>query len=633
MTVPKDQKTEPLVGSLSAVLADALQSYDHNNLPRAEEILRQVIEAVPAAEIAWHLRGLTAQKRGDLDRASEYLGEAQKLAPENSIFNRDLGAVLLANGTADKALRFLQKAADADPTDPATRFHLANAQSHIGDFAGAIENYQHCISKQPGSHEAFNNLSWALRRNGEIPRAIAAAQKSLELFPEFPDALNNLGLALCDARRYPEAIESFRAALDISPDDLEITNNIGVAIHADGDLADAALILRRAIAIRPDWPEALINLGNVLRAQGRFEEAATQYRAAHSNNPKNLNALANLGLALLNLNDPAEAERTYTEALRISPEHGDIRMSLGIAQLMQGNYADGWENYEARWQADQFNARHRKFAAHRWEGQPLQGRKLLVYAEQGFGDTVQFCRYLPLLSEQGAEVHFECQPQMLALCRTLEGVENVIARPDPLPETDYCIPLMSVPRILQTTLRSIPKNVPYLSTSPQKIDSFRNQLDGETLKVGLVWLGNPDRQDDRMRSCPEAALTTILAVDKVQFVNLQVGQNSTNSLGGLPNFGAKCADFDDTAAAIMALDLVITVDTATAHLAGALGKPVWVMLGHHADWRYLMNREDSPWYPTMRLFRQPHHDDWEGLTAKVAGKLAQYIENSGDPAV
>jgi tetratricopeptide (TPR) repeat protein len=625
MTVPEEQKPEPLIGSLSAVLADALYSFHRDDLPRAEKILRQVVEAVPEAETAWHLRGLTAQKRGDLYHASEYLGEAQRLAPENPTFNRDLGAILLANGAADEALRFLRIAAETDPTDPATRFQMANAQAHIGDFAGAIENYRHCISKQPTSHEAFNNLSFALRRNGEVPDAVAAAQKSLTLFPEFRDALNNLGLALCDARQYPEAIENFRAAIKISPDNSEITNNLGVAVHASGDLTDAALILRRAIAIRPDFSEAMINLGNILREQGNFGESATLYRAAHSANPASTHALGNLGLALLNLNNPAEAAEAYTKALRISPDNGDIRMSLGIAQLMQGNYADGWQNYEARRQAEHFTANHKRFTINRWEGETIQGRKLLVYAEQGFGDTLQFCRYLPLLSDQGAEVHFECQRPMLELSHSLQGVKTVIARKDSLPEVDYCVSLMSIPHIFGTTLESVPANVPYLSSSSQKVSFFRAQLNGAALKVGLVWLGNPDRQDDYMRSCPETALAPILAVDDVQFVSLQIGRTPPNSLSDLLDFGAQSTNFDDTAAAIAALDLVITVDTATAHLAGAIGKPVWVMLGHHADWRYLMDRETSPWYPTMRLFRQLSHGDWAGLTATIAHQLAQYV--------
>ena len=631
MTAPEEEKTEPLVGSLSVVLADALQAYDQDNLSRVEDILRQVVAAMPETKIAWHLRGLTAQKLGDLDHASEYLGEAQRRAPESPIFNRDLGAVLLANGDAVEALRILRIAAELDPADPATLFQMANAQAHLGDFTEAIENYQHCISKQPESHEAYNNLSLALRHNNEIASAIAAARKSLALFPNFSDALNNLGLALCDARQYPEAIENFRVAMEISPDNYEIVNNLGVAVHASGNLAYAAHILRRAITIRPDWPEALINLGNVLRAQGNFEAAAKLYRNAHSANPKSTSALGNLGLALLNLNKPFEAAAIYTKALSISPDNGDIRMSLGIAQLMQGNYADGWENYEARWHAKQFTAKHRRFAVKRWKGEPLQDRKLLVYAEQGFGDTLQFCRYLTLLSDQGVEIYFECQRPMLELCHSLQGVKDVVARKDPLPEADYCIPLMSIPHIFKTTLESVPSIVPYLSPSPPKVDSFRAQLNGTDLKVGLVWLGNPVRQDDNMRSCPETALAQIQSVKHVQFVSLQFGRISPNSHGDLLDFGTQCTNFDDTAAAVEALDLVITVDTATAHLAGALGKPVWVMLGHHADWRYLMDREDSPWYPTMRLFRQTSHGDWEGLAATVARELTKYVQNSNAP--
>ena len=395
-----------------------------------------------------------------------------------------------------------------------------------------------------------------------------------------------------------------------------------MALEAEGRLDQACAALEKAIAARPAWPEALINLGNVLREQGDISQAADRYREAVACDPNHVRAAGNLGLALLNLNQFEQSEATYVKALEQAPENADLRMSLGICQLAQGKYREGWANYEARWDAAAFTAHRRDFTAPTWRGEPLAGKRILVFAEQGFGDTLQFCRFLPRLAAMGAEVHFECQRALVDLCKSVSGVKNVIARKETLPETDYCVPLLSLPHLMGTTLETVPADLPYLAANRSPSRAFDKQLQYEKINVGLVWLGNPERRDDVMRSCPAEALEPILSVDGLQFVSLQVGLARDDIPETTVDLGSDCADFADTAAAINAMDLVITVDTATAHLAGALGKPVWVMLGHHADWRYLASRDNSPWYPTMRLFRQGTPGDWKGLTAAVANRLS-----------
>lgn len=625
MTVPEGKNSGPLVGSLGAILKDALQSFDRGDLGRAEEILRQVVEAYPDTDTAWHIRGLNAQRGGKLELALECLREASRQAPDNPAYNRDLGAVCLATDRIEEAQRALKNAMELAPEDPAVRFHLANTQTKQREFEDAVANYQWCLEKQPDAYEVYSNLSVAQRHLGASAEAIAAAAKALELRPNFSEAANNLGLAHCDQNSYPEAIASFRIGLRTDPDDTEIMNNLGVALQANNQFPEAEAILTQVTTVRPDWPEAWINLGNLRREQGQIDNAADCYQKAYSIAPDNLAAMGNLGIALLNLNRPAESETIYKSALKNSPDNADLRMSLGISQLMQANYAEGWVNYEARWEATQVTLRRRSFSADTWKGERLDGKTLLVYAEQGFGDTLQFCRYVPLLSDLGAEIHFECQRPLVDLCENLRGVESITGRGDKLPETDFCIPLLSVPRILNTELQSIPDNVPYLSASQTKSKHFQDLLCDDAFNVGLVWQGNPDRQDDGMRSCPEAALSPLLAFEKAQFVSLQVGQSAPVFSSGVLDFGEKLKDFSDTAAAIDALDLVITVDTATAHLAGALGKSVWVMLGYHADWRYLMDRSDSPWYPTMRLFRQSQPGDWESLIDELVHEMPEHL--------
>ena len=625
MSAPKHADS-PLIGSLGDILSKALSAYESGDLVQTEEILRQVLDAMPDVATAWHLRGLAVQRSGALDLAANYLGEAQKRAPENPDYNRDLGAVLVALDRIPNARAMLDRAAALNADDPAVRFHLANVQSHQDEFSAAIENYLFCIERQPNAPDVYANLSAAYRSTGRIADAIASAQKAIALRAKFPEALNNLGLALCDARDYPAAIKAFGRALDLDPGDAEILNNFGVALEADQRLDGARSALEKAVGARPGWPEALINLGNVLREQGNVSEAVDRYQEAVDYDPTNSRALANLGLALLNLNRFAESEQTYSKALAGDPDNADVQMSLGICQLAQGNYREGWENYETRWQASAFTAHRRNFDAPRWTGEPLTGKRILVYAEQGFGDTLQFCRYLPLLAESGAEVHFECQRALADLCRSIDGVESVIARKDALPQSDYCIPLLSLPHVLGTTFDNVPTGIPYLEADPQKTLAFRKRYKGAGPLVGLVWLGNPNRQDDAIRSCPIDALRPILSVNGVQFASLQVGISHEDIPAGLEDLGSDFTNFADTAAAVEALDLVITVDTATAHLAGALGKPVWVMLGHHADWRYLADRADSPWYPTMHLFRQATPDDWLGLAQTVAQQLQACVD-------
>lgn len=630
MTEPNQHADGNLIGSLGEILAGAVRAYEDGDLARAEEILRQVNHAQPEVAVAWHIRGMTAYKQRDLPKASEFLNKAVTLEPENPHFQRDLGMFAGSLGEMSTAYSALTKSAELRPDDSATQFHLANTLTALNRLTEAVTHYRKCVSLQPDAYEAFNNLAAVLRNTGDWQEAIDVAKHALQLNPDYPEAMNNLALALCDAGDYSAAIDNFRRALAFKSDDPEILNNLGVALQASRDWEEAESTLRRALEIRSDWPEAWISLGNLLRERNRLDEAVTCYRTALAHNPADVPAYANLGLALLNLNDPSAAIAIYEKALTLNPEQADIRMSLGIAQLMLGDYSQGWENYEYRWQAQHFTARRRNFNSPPWSGEPLAGKRILIHAEQGFGDTLQFCRYAALLAENGAQVHLECQRALATLCETIPGVDSVIIRGDPLPDVDYSAPLLSLPRLVGTTLETIPNNIPYLRADPSATELFRQQLEPRRCAVGLVWTGNPERMDDAIRSCPEDALAPLSEVDATQLISLQVGLPASGIMKNAADFGKNCKTFADTAAAINALDLVITVDTATAHLAGALGKPVWVMLGRNADWRYFMERSDSPWYPTMRLFRQTTSGDWRGLTATVAMHLDQTVQSFRD---
>ena len=591
MKSPKYDSSGKFVGSLTDILISAQSAYDTGDHVRADEILRQVLEAHPKVNAAWKLRGIIALKQGHLTESSTYFRQSLALAPD----------------------------------DAGTLFYLANGCLRDLDYAQAIQLFERSITSEPDIPEVYNNLSAALRLDGRPSDAMVAAQRALQLNHSYGEANNNLGLAFCDLRRYPEAIRCFESAIDIDANNLEALNNLGVALDAKGDLEKSLRIFERALILSPQNIDTKINLGNLFRKIGRLDEAAAQFSEVLNYNQADLRAHANLGLTLITKNRPEEAIVRYEKALALAPETPDIRMSLGIAQLMLGDFEAGWQNYEARWLAPSFAIKRRSLASELWTGQSLEGKSILVYAEQGFGDTIQFVPYVPMIAKQAGQVVFECQKALLRICSKLEGVSEVVARGDFLPQTDFHIPLMSLPHRMNTRIECLPLAKGYLKPPSLIAQRFRDRLQSSKPAIGLVWSGNPERQDDDMRSCPPGALTPLLRLDNYEFVSLQIGTSIEKLSSNILDFGAECHDFADTAAAIEALDLIITVDTATAHLAGALSKDVWVMLGHHADWRYLMNRSDSPWYPSMRLYRQQTFGDWKGVVRKIRHDLSAGI--------
>ena len=621
--IPQDY----VVGSPAEILTRALAAFEDGDLDRCEDILRQVLEQQDELASAWHLRGLAARKAGNLDRAAEYLARAVTLAPDNPRYCADFGHVMESGGRLDAAAAALAQAAALAPIDPTIPLLLGNVLARIGRSEAAIDSFNRSLKIDPDRAETHGNLAAVLREAGEVDNAIHHAELAIGLRADYPEALNNLALALCDAGCHAEALERLEAALALRPDDPELLNNIGVALNALDRLDEAEQHLRAALDRRPDWPEALINLGNLLRQTDRLEEAMTCYRGAVEAQPLDFQAYGNLALILLNLGKPEEAIAVYEKALALEPDQPDIRMSLGIVELLTGDFEAGWENYESRWQADSFSSVRRQFDVPRWAGQNPAGRRILVTAEQGFGDTLQFCRYVPLLAARGADIRFECQQALTRLMGSLAGVPAPIARGDPLPEADFQVPLLSLPGLFGTTLDTVPAESPYLSAPEDLAAEWGERISGDGMKVGIVWSGNPRRQDDAMRSCPPASLAPVLAVPGARFFSLQKDAAPGEGMSDVVDLAPDLGDFADTAAAVEALDLVITIDSAVAHLAGALGRPVWVMLGFSADWRYLTGREDSPWYPSMRLFRPGKRGDWSGLAARVADRLAPLAAN------
>ncbi|MBV9724475.1 MAG: tetratricopeptide repeat protein, partial [Gammaproteobacteria bacterium] len=407
---------------------------------------------------------------------------------------------------------------------------------------------------------------------------------------------------------------------------------LGAALHDLGRLAEAEASCREALRLRPNYFEAHGNLGNALSALGRPVEAEASHREALRLRPNNPEAYGNLGNALYALGRPAEAEASHREALRLRPNFPAAHNNLGYALLLAGRFEEGWKEYEWRWKVKPFSSSARDFSAPLWSGEAIGDRTILLHAEQGLGDTLQFCRYAPLMV-CGPRVILEVQAPLVRLLSRLPGVTQIVARGDRLPPFDLQCPLMSLPRAFNTSLETVPAAIPYLSADPALAGDWQERLAGlDGLRIGLVWAGGQRLNFptaaavDRRRSIALKALAPLGELSGVSFVSLQKDAPAAQAADPphgliLHDFTADLHDFEDTAALIVNLDLVISVDTSVAHLAGALGKPVWLLNRFDTCWRWLLNRDDSPWYPTLRQFRQPRPGDWHSAICAARDAL------------
>ncbi|WP_374669209.1 tetratricopeptide repeat protein, partial [Ramlibacter sp.] len=500
-----------------------------------------------------------------------------------------------------------------------------------GQLAEAEVLYRAALAREPTHASAHNNLANLMRQQRRLDEAEAQYRLALQADPRHLHALTNLGSLLAMQRRPDEAEPLLREALAIAPDSVDVLSNLGTLLDDVGRRDEAEALYQRALALDPDHAGALSNLGSLLMHQGRLEEAERHIRRALELQPRMTEALINLAFLLRALGRPQEAESTYRRALEIEPGNSLAELNLCFLLLAQGRLREAWPLHGARLQPQrrQVNTRVPTFPWPQWRGEPLQGRSLVIWPEQGLGDAIQFLRYARLLKQRGlARLTVVCQPSLAPLLRTLEGVDAVEVNVSAVPPHDFWVLLMDLPERFDTSLETIPADLPYLRPDPARLGQWSPRLPAGR-RVGLVWRGSPGHRNDAHRSLPGlATLAPLWKVPGVQFVSLQKGAGEDEAAqppAGQPviDLGRHFSDFADAAAVVSQLDLVICVDTSVAHLAGALGKPVWLLLPRlGTDWRWLMNREDSPWYPgVMRLFRQRVVDDW----AEVVGRIAQAL--------
>jgi tetratricopeptide (TPR) repeat protein len=631
---------------------DALKSYDRaialkpdfaealNNRGNALRALKRLQEALTSFDRA-------VAVRADYAEALNNRG--------NSLV--DLGRLEDALESYDRALAHRPKYVDA-------LINRANTLRLLGRHDEALASFERAVLFKPDHAEGYlghGNTLLALKRLAE---AVHSYDRAIALAPTAVDALANRGRALRELRRYDESLSSYDRALSIRPDDAALLVGRGNTHYAMKSFAAALADYDRAVGIRPDFAEAHGNRGNALREMGRHGEALDACNRALALKPDYNEGYNNRGNALIELNRPADALADYDRALEAAPDNvyawvnrgnalryldraeeaiesfdraialapdlAEAHWNKGLLCLSVGDFARGWAGYEWRWRREG-ELQPREFTQPQWRGETLVGKTILLHAEQGFGDSIQFIRYLPMVAEKGGKIILEIPDGLAPLVVNAVNIDGIYRRGDKLPHFDVHCPLMSLPLTFSTTIDTIPASVPYLHAPGKRARVWRDRLaDMGRPRIGLVWSGKPTHKNDHNRSIALPRLKPLLSVAGTQFVSLQREYRASDltALDQLPirRLDDLLTDFADTAAVIGELDLVIAVDTAVAHLAGAMAKPIWLLLPHIQDWRWLNGRNDSPWYPTAKLFRQPQIGDWGGAIAAMEKALAGFAK-------
>ena len=645
--------------ALADTLQRALGHHQAGQLAQAEPLYREILRAQPRHADALHLLGVLAHQVGQHAPAADLIRQAIRENPRSAGYHCNLGEALRALGHLDDAAR----------------------------------SYETALQLQPDYLEALINLATVRKAQGRLADALAACEHALRLNPRHAGIHNNLGNILHAQDRTAEAAAAYRTAVQLRPDYADAHCNLGHALRDRRDLDAAATSYETAQRLNPAAAESCFGLGNVRQMQDRLADAAACFRRALELQPDHVDASLNLGLALQEQNLLPAALEHFRHAVAQRPDYPEAHFNLALAALTAGDFATGWREYEWRWRCKTFSTAPRDFGRPLWDGSNPAGKTILLHAEQGWGDTLQFIRYATLLAERGATVLAEVPPPLARLIATVPGLTQVIARGAPLPPFDFHAPLMSLPGLCQTTPDAIPARVPYLFPPPISPAPFA-RTPGQR-HIGLVWAGGTAHQKDHLRSLPFAAILPLIEAPHCRFFSLQVGprskdldrlsprehepagaiqdeifpnQNCTEDTvetpaagrarlssarretcepptgalrtdapylsaeagaspprpprGTVTDLSPHLTDFAITAGVIQQLDLVITVDTAVAHLAGALGKPVWILIPFAPDWRWQTDRPDSPWYPTARLFRQTTRGDWGSVIDSIQRELS-----------
>ncbi|HLG81683.1 MAG TPA: tetratricopeptide repeat protein [Bradyrhizobium sp.] len=503
-----------------------------------------------------------------------------------------------------------------------------------GAVADAIAAYRSVTTLVPQFGPAFRNLALALERDGRLGEALSACGRAVELQGDDLDAYLIMARLLLRLERMEQAVSMYELAALAAPGRADVQASLAAALARCGRLDEASAACGRAIELAPQNVGAHLNLGIICSKRGDLEGAVAAYRKAIGIDPSSPEAFTNLGAALSSLGQSDAAIEASGRAIALRPDDAELQYNHAMLLLLAGNLEAGFRAFEWRLSHSSPKFRPRSFDVPRWRGEPRNGKTLLIHAEQGLGDSLHFARFISRAAATGGPVVLQVQPPLLELLRDSLDV-TVVSRDAPAPSFDLHVPLMSLPYELGTTMETIPAEVPYLAVAPDKAVAWRARLGGTSgLKVGIVWAGSPGHRHDGLRSLPAALVLPRLAIPDVRLFSLQKEPRADDRAvleglkGRVVDLAPDLASFADTAAAVSAMDLVISVDTAVAHLAGALGKPTWILLPHILDWRWLYERDDTPWYPTARLFRQARSRDWADVLDRLPLELERFAANA-----
>lgn len=655
----------------------AFKHYQEGNFEESEKECMEIIALQPENSEVLHLLALTSHMMGKHESAVEHLQKALRIEPENADYLYDLGNILHDQGRLDEAAEAYKAAISLEPEHTNAYNNLGMVSHDRGSLDEAIGYYEKALALSPHEAMIHNNIALAYQEKGELTRAIAHYGKAIQLEPEYADAYYNMGRIFMEEGNLDPALMYFRKAADLNPslpeaflsmahilvrkgryreaiplleglstaypDSAEIHNNFGNALSEVWLLDDALGHLKTAVELNPHFAEAHSNLGNTLGKMGKIEEGIWHVEKALQLDPDLVEAIINLGTLYKEKGLFRDAVTCYEKAILLDPENADARFNRSLIDLATGRFAEGWEGYEWRWRAR--HSRERVFPQQLWNGEPLEGKTLFIYSEQGVGDEIMFASCVPDMVDRAGLCLVECDERLVPLfersfpsARIVKKLDGDRYRTD-LPRADYRIAAGSLPRFTRRTLSSFPSRPAYLVPSPEKVAEWREKYEaiGKGPKVGISWRGGSTPDVKRVRSVRLDRWSGLFSLEGIHWIDIQYGdhrderESAEKESGIRIHFyeeGDPLKDLDGFAAKLAALDLVISVDNATVHLSGALGVPTWVLLPYVCEWRWLRDCEDAPWYESVRLFRQRLIGEWGEVFELVERRLASLAKLS-----
>ncbi len=614
-------------------LESAIESIQRGEFGKAEKILLQITAREPKNFNASHMLGIVSTELNKFEQAEKFFKTSLSINVRHPALYKNYGFFLTRAKQFDKAIEQFNIALRLFPNFAAVYSDRGNALEKLGKLDEAIADYNRAIALAPGIFGFYNNRGGAFLRKKQVSQALSDFKRAIELAPNFADAHCGHGNVLVDLKHYEEALAAYDNALSLKPDLENAWLGRGNAFVGLKRYDDALAAYSKALSFEPALESAWLGRGNVFCDLKRSDEAFAAYDKALALKPDLAEAWLGRGNVFRELKRFDEAFAAYDKALALEPACAQAHYNEGLLRLSLGEMESGWRKCEYRWETQQYSAGKRNFLQPLWLGDSnIKDKIILLHAEQGLGDTLLACRYIPKVAALGAQVILEVQSPLKSLLRGFEGVSMLIGRGEEIPHFDIHCPLMSLPLAFQTTIETIPSAVPYISVRKNAVEKWRAKLSAQKLKVGIAWAGNPVFGGDRDRSILLKNILPVTRIDGIEYCSLQKDlrhgdEELLNANPYVVRVDKEINDFQDTAAIMMCLDLVISSDTSIVNLAGALGRPVWVLLPFMSDWRWLLDRDDTPLYPTARLFRQANAGDWRTVVGDVCTALRQLVNH------